>query len=428
MDEIYQLTSKDIKNKIGFIKEHLNKVFYNRKLKKIIPYKENNKIEIKEIYEDKNKMYNKQKIIKKRNSGIDLIRIVTMLGIVYTHVLFQGKGIYKYSRYKNKIISSHTYVFWHNNAFSLISGIVGYKSNKYSNLLYLWLSVVFYSVGIRYYYLIFKPGVNVNGELIKDYFPLIYRRYWYFTSYFGMYIFLPAVNKGLQYLGKPEFKLLVMSIFFIFVFWCNYINNKIDAFMMNRGFSTIWLLCLYIIGVYIGKFNLVYIGIKRYIFSLIYLFLFLFLCSVYNKYSDYRISYVNENYKVKLKNFIKKLMSSNLNSVIKTTQAILITLFFLQLKYNKYLSKFITFFGPLTFGVYLIHINPNVTNIYLRKILTRESDNLTDNEVMKMLIFKSTRIFLVCIIIEYLRHLLFTILKIRKICMYIEKFVFIIVS
>ena len=121
-------------------------------------------------------------------------------------------------------------------------------------------------------------------------------------------------------------------------------------------------------------------------------------------------------------------MPNNLNNVLKTTQAILITLFFLQLKYNKYLSKFITFFGPLTFGVYLIHINVNVYQNFLKEILIKESDNLTASEVINMFILKTIKLFLECIIIEYLRHLLFTILKIRKICQYIEKIAFKIVS
>jgi len=267
MDELYQLTTKEIK--IGFFKEFLNKVIHYLKLKKSMSFKESNKIEAKYIYKDEIQINDKQKIIKKRNPGIDLIRVITMLGIVYTHILFQGKGIFKYSKYKNEIQITHTLVFWHNNAFSLISGIVGYKSTKYSNLLYLWLCVTFYSVGIRYYYLLFKPGVRVNGELYKEYFPVIYKRYWYFSSYFGMFIFLPAINKGLQYLSKSELNLLVTSIFFIFVLWYNCINNRIDVFLMNRGFSTIWLLCLYIIGVYIGKFNLVYKGIKRYTINVV---------------------------------------------------------------------------------------------------------------------------------------------------------------
>jgi hypothetical protein len=347
-----------------------------------------------------------------------------MIGIVYTHILFQGKGIYKYNRYKTQIYGSYTYFFWHDNAYALISGIVGYKSTKYSNLFYLWLIVVFYSLWFRYYYLKSKKDAIVSDELYNEYYPAVYGRYWYFTSYFGMFLFLPAINKGVQYLNKPEFNLLIMSIFGIFSFWHTYHNSKIDYFNINGGLSTIWLLCLYIMGVYIGRFIIIYRGIKRYIISFIYLFLFLFLCYIYNKYSYYSNLVFNANYKTKIRNFIKRLMSFKLNGVIRTLQAILITLLFFQLKYNEFLSKFITFFGPLTFGVYLIHFNKNVVRNYLSKLLDGEPYYLTANEVIKMLIFKAIKYFIQCIIIEYLRHLLFTILKIRKICVFVEKIAF----
>jgi len=377
------------------------------KLNKLKVSKESNQIKIKDIYEDnKNKISSIQKIIKKRNIGVDLIRIVSMIGIVYTHVLLKGNVVHKYNRYKSKIISSHTYIFWHNNAFSLISGVVTKKSIKYSNLLYLWLCVVFYSVGIRYYYLKFKKVDRVIGELYQEFYPAIHGKYWYFSSYFGMFIFLPAINKGILYLKKPEFKLLVMSIIGIFIFWNNYFINKMDHFIMKGGVSPICLLYLYIIGAYLGSFNIKFSGIKRYII----------------------ISDFNGNYKTKLRNFIKTLISDHLNGVIRTTQSILISLFFLQLKYNEYISKLITFFGHLTFGVYLIHFNLNVQNNYLRKIFNRESDILTVKEVILLIFLKSIKLFIKCIIIEYLRHLLFTILKIRKICMFIEKAAFKVVS
>jgi hypothetical protein len=367
-------------------------------------------------------------MIKKRNAGIDLLRIIAMISIVISHILYQGKGLIKYRRYNKRIKILFTYIFWHVNSYGIISGIVGYKSTKYSNLLYLWLCIVFYSVMIHYYYLQYKHDISIKDELYLEYYPIIYKRYWYCTSYFGMFIFLPAINKGIQHLNKPEFKLLVMSILGIFVFWHSYINNKGDIFNMNEGHSIIWLLCLYIIGAYIGKFNVVHTGIERYIFSFIYLFIFLLLCSIHNKYRNYTISGFIGNYKIKLVNFIKRLITSEIFCVIKTTQAIFITLFFLQLKYNEYLSKFITFFGPLTFGVYLIHFHKIIRKNYLSKFLDGESYNLAFNEVIKMLILKSLKFFLECIIIEYLRNLLFNILKIRKICISIENFAFKIVN
>jgi hypothetical protein len=421
MGNYFQFISKNLNDKKNFISIYLNDIFHYKKLIINEPPKDNTIFDNIVINKDYiNKISNKKEIIKKRNATIDLLRIITMLGIVYTHVLFQGKGIYKYNRYRNKLKSLYTYVFWHNNAYGLISGIVGYKSTKYSNLLYIWLCVVFYSVSIRYYYLKYKKGAIIKGDLYKECFPIIYVRYWYCTSYFGMFMFLPAINKGIQYLNKSEFKLLVMSIYGIFVFWQTYINYKFDTFLFNEGHSSIWLACLYIIGAYIGKFNVIYTGIKRYIFSFIYFFIFLMLCSLFNNFRVYKIFGFNGN-KIQLRTFIIRLMSRKLYHIIRTTLAICVTLFFLQLKYNKYLSKIITFCGPLTFGIYLIHFNSNVIHNYLRKIFKQESYNLTANEVIKILILKSLKLFMICISIEYLRYSLFSILKIRNICIYIEK-------
>ena len=98
------------------------------------------------------------------------------------------------------------------------------------------------------------------------------------------------------------------------------------------------------------------------------------------------------------------------------------------MKYNEYLSKLITFIGPLTFGVYLIHINLIVMRNDLIKILNGESYYLKFNEVIQMFILKSIKIFVGCIIIDFFRHLLFTILKIRKICILVEKIFFKIIS
>jgi len=435
MEDFSQLVSKETKKQISSFKKYINKITHSKKLKKIKrKFKKSkrpkeNIIETKDLNKNnQTEISSNQKIIKKRNAGVDLLRIITMIGIIYSHIIFQGKGLDKYHKYREKINNVYTYFFYHNNEYGLISGVVGYKSTKYSNLLYLWLCVVFYSVGIHYYYLKYKKGIYINFELYKEYYPVIYNRYWYFTSYFGMFLFLPAVNKGIQYLNKPEFKALVMSIYGIFTIWQTYMNSKDDHFKMNGGMSTIWLLCLYITGAYIGKYNVVHTGIKRFIFSFIYLFIFLFLCNIYNKYSNYTIIEFSGKYKIKLKNFIKRLISGNLNSMINFSEAISLALFFLQLKYNKYLSKLITFIGPLTFAVYLIHTNPIVYNKYIPKIMYGESYDLTFNEVMKMFFLKCIKIFIVCIIIDYLRHLLFTILRIRKICSFAEKIFFKIIS
>ena len=219
-----------------------------------------------------NKENSDQNIKKIRNPGVDFVRLISMFNIVINHCLFNGEVFKRFPRYARYFSCFHNFTDYNNNVFILISGIVGYKTSKYSNLIYLWLTVVFYSVGIRKYYIYLKKINNTNEEMYKEYYPMIYVKYWYFTSYFGMYLFLPVINKGIVSLSKYELRLVVLTTLFIFVFWRFYKNPDQDMFLMNRGFSMVWFLSLYLTGAYIGKYRLNYSGIKKYLYCFICLF------------------------------------------------------------------------------------------------------------------------------------------------------------
>ena len=121
-----------------------------------------------------------------------------MFNIVLNHFLCFGDIFKKYPLYKSQLLSLHILTDWHNNGFALISGIVGYKSHRYSKLIYLWLTVVFYSVGIHLYIKYFHKKFIIVNDISVEFFPIIFKRYWYFTAYFGMYLFLPVINKGIS--------------------------------------------------------------------------------------------------------------------------------------------------------------------------------------------------------------------------------------
>jgi hypothetical protein len=97
-----------------------------------------------------------------------------------------------------------------------------------------------------------------------------------------MFIFLPVVNKGIQYLSNLEFKLLVASFLGIFSFRNNFINYKYH-FYMGDGSSPMSLLCLYITGAYIKKFNIDLQESKDILlFYYIFLYLYAFVLQIIN--------------------------------------------------------------------------------------------------------------------------------------------------
>ena len=237
----------------------------------------------------------------------------------------------KYSKYSRYLKILHIFTFWHNNGFALISGIVGYKSFKYANLLYIYFEVLFYSVFINIFFKIFYKGSYITRNLSKEFFPIIFKAYWYFSAYFGMYLFLPVINLGISIMSKNDFRFMIITLLFIFVFWRDIKNPNEDVFDMKSGFSMIWLLTYFIIGAYIGKYRTIFNGIKKYSFCLICLLLnllssFLYFFVHYNK-----LILGNKYYQREILSFLKSILTERYDSILKVIQSISISLFFLQM-------------------------------------------------------------------------------------------------
>ena len=178
---------------------------------------------------------NNNKIIKKRNPGIDIIRLIGMYGVIINHILYVHGGVRKYRKYEKYLKILHITTGWHIDGFALISGIIGYKSCKYYNLLYLWIDIVFYSYAIHFYFYLFRKKAFLLDDISKYLFPIILKRYWYFTSYFGMYLFIPVINKGIEVLTKYELLFVVTSTISLFVVLRDIKNPSMDIFNLSNG-------------------------------------------------------------------------------------------------------------------------------------------------------------------------------------------------
>ena len=248
-----------LKNKINFF--HKNKNYNN-----------DDKMEAKIID-------NNAKQIKIRNPGIDLVRILSMYAIIIHHILISTDIYKKYSQYKElKLMNMLT--FWHVSSYALISGYIGYKTNKYSNLLYLMLWTLFYSTGLTYFINKFKPQFHTRKLIYVDFFPIVYEAYWYFTQYFGMYLFLPVINKGIQSLNKIELRTVFMSLIFVFVVLRDYMNPKKDPFRMTDGYSSKWLLICFLAGAILGNSSKTIMELKKIFFLSMYIYILLFSLSL----------------------------------------------------------------------------------------------------------------------------------------------------
>ena len=113
--------------------------------------------------------------MKRRNYGIDLLRIVAMYMIVLYHCLLLGGVINKATQIGIGSINYDiswlldTLCYCAVNCYALISGYVGVKSKfKLQNIIKLWFQVLFYSVVLNIIIWVTIPNVPI----ILIFFPL----------------------------------------------------------------------------------------------------------------------------------------------------------------------------------------------------------------------------------------------------------------
>ena len=299
----------------------------------------------------------------KRNYGIDLLRIVSMLMIVTLHVLIRGGILESNSAFSVKHGISYAIVilcYCSVNCYALISGYVGFgRKFKLGNIVQLWFEVVFYLLVISLVFKFISPDSVDKMQLITSFFPVLF---------------------GGKLLSDDMFGLL-------------------------EGCSPLWLAILYIIGAFCKKYR-VSETIKAsacviLYFSCILLTLLSKLFIDYaaqrieglNPFNDYLISYTSPTI------LICGVSSFLLFSKIRIVSPVFI--------------KIISFFASTTFGVYIIHLHPNFWTLLLNKFQTYS--NLDLFLFVLAIIGTSLAIWLLCSVVDKIREGIFKAAKIHGI-------------
>jgi surface polysaccharide O-acyltransferase-like enzyme len=360
---------------------------------------------------------NEKKIIN-RNNGIDLLKIISMINIIVLHInLFSRKLTLKIINPRNKIAwKIEAISYWSVNCFGMISGIVGYKGYKMSNLIYLWFQVTFYSILITLIISFLKKFNVKKRDLFLSFFPILIKRHWYVNAYFSMYLFLPFINNGINSLKKTELRNIIF-IFFAFFSLYNIIAvflDKENYHFLNKGYSSLWLMILYSLGAYLGK-NIIINNNKFYLInSILYLLIFL------------SLSFLNSEVLFKLREINNKNCRILIDYLSPTVimQAICLIMFFSKLNIkNKKILKIISFIIPLNFSAYLIHAPIFKSNLKIKIILFKMINNLNSNLLLFKIYIISIIIYFICIFIDYIRSLIFKLCQIRKLSLFIEKII-----
>lgn len=347
---------------------------------------------------------------RQRNYGIDLLRIFSMLMIITLHILGFGGGLSAFSKMTIGYeiawfieIASYCAV----NCYALISGYVGCDSKyKYSNIAYIWLQVAFYAVLISAIAAKLSPEIGIK-DILPGFLPVSNKYYWYFTSYFCMFFFIPLLNKVINDFNQKQLKVLGIIIISLFSVVATF--AKKDLFLTSEGYSVIWLGLLYLLGGIIKKCNILY-SIKSYVAILMYLL------SVIITWLE---KYIVDCHNLSVADTEKwQCVLINYTSPTILFAAIMLLVGFSKLKTGKVASKIISIFAPFSFAVYIIHEHK-----YVRNFVIRNRFSHFDNVVSMVLtvVGSAIAIYLICALIDFIREKLFKLLRIRKILIKIEE-------
>lgn len=344
--------------------------------------------------------------------GIDLLRIASMLGVVFLHVLGHG-GILNL---KHSTINFSTVWFWETlaypsvNCFVLVSGFVGYKDDniypKLKNLLSLLFTVAFYSIGI---FLVFTwLGMEPFGlkALAKTLLPTIYKKYWFFSIYFGLFLLSPLLNLLVQKSNsKQAFGYLCVFLLL------SVISTIYDTFSMQDGYSLAWFIFIYLIGAIIKKYKLQELLSKK------WWLIIALLSFVVTWGSKIALHFSGISFLTKHSSLLVKYVSPTV-----VFMAIALLCLFSKINCKPSLGKIIAFFSASAFSVYLIHDNSIVRKHFISKLHTFIG-NANFVLLSGHLVCCVCAIFLACIFIDKVRMLIFKAIKIDKLSEKLEKLI-----
>lgn len=324
-----------------------------------------------------------------RNSAIELLRILAMLTIIYSHICYHSgfDRIYSILSVNRLFVQfgliGHTGVV----LYMLISGYFQCESTfKIRSLSRLLAQVWFYSLGL---FLVcrFVFGYSYTPRMLLEVFlPTLYNEYWFFTVYIVLFLMSPFINAMLSGISRRQLESMIVMMA---AFW--FLLPTLTEQTMY-GTELPQFLLFYLIGAYFRKFpdNLFQKKAVRWAAVLVPLVLWVGLSVGFG----YMERYTPEAFGASHRYFER-------NSILTLCAAV--GLFALAIYGKSFSSSFVNLLGGSTFGVYLIHDNPAVRELLWKNWL-HWGDYFTSGSFIPRLVGSIVLVYAVCTAIEWLRQ------------------------
>jgi len=341
-------------------------------------------------------MISKYKDIRKRGSNYELLRVIAIFMVIVLHCLNKyGKILRNVDQWSIRFYGS---VFWESffiisvNCFVFIAGYFQIKKDKVN----IEKIIKLFAITVFWYLVLYFTGI-ILGDVsfsIKSFvftvIPIMKGEVWYINTYIILMLFSPYINKFLISLNKQQYRKLLILMIAIFSILPTFLPIPTNN---DNGYGIVTFVLIYSIAGYIRLFqNEFNKDKKNYLFKW-------FLCSL----TVFMLSLLS--YKL-----INGSNAWGYNNIFNILSAMYLFLYFRNIKIY---SEIINYLATFSFSIYIIHINPSITNLIYNELLHFDK-YYNNNFILIYMFIASLNIFIGCILLELIRRLIFLIVLRNK--------------
>lgn len=317
------------------------------------------------------------KNIKQRNSSIELLRIISLVGVVILH--YNNGEIGGGFKYVNEGSLNQYYLFFTENMFicavNLFMLISAYflsttNNRKLIKIVELIVQVIVFKIAV---YVLTVIGGSATFSL-KSFFKCLLPANYFVILYSVVYVVSPYINLLLDKLNRETFKRLVLMLVFIFSIWTIIVDfmenvsgitfnglSTVGMYGSQYGYTIVNFILIYIIGAYIKRNN-VKISIPKSLYGILVTLTIMFVASIL----EHRLGF-------------SMICTWNYNNPLVILFSVFVFLLFLNIQFN---NKVINELAKGAFTCFLFHglfmkylnieniVNDNILLLMLHQIGT----------------------------------------------------------
>ena len=350
------------------------------------------------IYRFLNDVCGMNKLVQKnRLSNIEALRILAMFLVLVVHADFFTFGHPTIDLYaENPTFVLGQYFFESLsigcvNIFILISGWFGIHSSK-KGFFKLVFQCLFFLVGIYIFCLLIGiADYSLTGFLKGIAGCLVLLQWnWFIKAYICLYIMAPILNAYVEKASKRNFMYMLLAFFF---FQTMYAWITSAASFFHEGYSTISFMGLYLLARYVRLYpnKLTTLSYKT---DLLIFFVCVLLIT--------GISYASLNAAIHFHPqfiYFEKKMFSYVNPIV-ILMSLYILLFFSKIPFS---NKTINWLGASSFGVFLLHTNPNLCKPYFCGHILYLGDQFNGIMFFVVVLAYLVLVFILAVLIDQIR-------------------------